>query len=256
MPGPWVERAGGPVAAPADGSAVVLLHSPFVGPGTWGGVAREMGSRGLDTIVPDLRAVAKAPAPYWPAVARAYAEALVRARLAVERVTLVAHSNAGLLVPLLVAAGSVPVRDIVFLDAGLPPADGSEIPLAPPWLMTWLTGLADATGRLPRWSDWWGPEAMTELVPEPAARAAVIAEQARIPLDYLRQRAPNPPEWRAARRAYVQLSDGYDEEAARAEAAGWPVVRIAAELGTGQHLDQVRLPGPVTEAILAALARP
>ncbi len=46
-----------PVPAPLPGrpAVFVLLHSPLVGPLTWGPVADELRRRGIEAIVPALR---------------------------------------------------------------------------------------------------------------------------------------------------------------------------------------------------------
>ena len=43
----------------------VLLHSPAVGPATWRPVAEQLRSVGHQVVVPDLRPVARGPAPHW-----------------------------------------------------------------------------------------------------------------------------------------------------------------------------------------------
>ncbi len=43
----------------------VLVHSPLVGPLTWGPVAAELRGRGYAAVVPALRAGETADPPYW-----------------------------------------------------------------------------------------------------------------------------------------------------------------------------------------------
>src|ERR1700737_1457330 len=101
----------------------VLVHSPSVGPMTWSSVAAELRSDGNDVVVPSLLTVAAASPPFWPESVRCVREAL---RGAPDRapVTLVLHSNAGVLAPVLVEALGSRVEAIVFVDAGLPAREG------------------------------------------------------------------------------------------------------------------------------------
>ena len=82
----------------------VLVHSPLVGPLTWGPVAER-----LDAVVPSL--VDLEP-PYWRSVADKVAAAIT------EPAILVAHSNAGLFVP--VIAHKAPVTGCLIVDGRLP----------------------------------------------------------------------------------------------------------------------------------------
>jgi hypothetical protein len=81
-------------------------------------------------------------------------------------------------------------------------------------------------------------------------RAEVVADQARLPLDYYQQTVPVPAPWPTVPGAYLQFTPGYDADAARARAAGWPCQRIA-----GEHLHQVVEPAAVVDAVLGLLAR-
>ncbi|MEV6349154.1 hypothetical protein [Actinoplanes sp. NPDC051851] len=133
--------------------AYVLLHSLLLGPLTWAPVAAALTSRGATAIVPSLTTVTDPDhPPFWPRV-------IAEVGAAVDRlppggpVVLVAHSNAGLLVPSLVQASAHPVAGCVFVDADLPSGTGSSAASTPgrlARLRTMATG-----GRLPRWTEWW-----------------------------------------------------------------------------------------------------
>ncbi len=107
--------------------AFVLVHSPSVGPLTWAPVADRLRARGHESIVPSLLDVAEAAAPFWPRVVEDVTAAT--RRLNPDRsVLLVAHSNAGLFVPLLVTHADRPVSGCLFVDAALPaPADSTPV---------------------------------------------------------------------------------------------------------------------------------
>lgn len=227
---------------------MALLHSPAVGPSTWAPVARCLRARGVDVVAPDLRSTGRAGPPYWPRVSAAVADAVTRLGGS-DAVLLVAHSNAGLLLPPVADGLARPVAGAVFVDAGLP-ADHGDTAVAPPVLLERLRALADADGLLPRWSDWWTPEDLAALLPDPATRAEVVADQPRLPLDYFEQALPVPPSWADVACAYVQFSPAYDDHAARARRARWPTERVP-----GGHLHQVVDPEGVTQVLLAMVER-
>lgn len=229
------------------GFSLVLVHSPSVGPSTWRPVADRAAAQGVAAVVPDLRRIAEGGPPYWPRVAAAVSEAISGLPEA-DPVVLAGHSNAGLFLPVVADSSPRPVVGAVFVDASLP-ADGPDAPVAPPEFLTWLQDLAGPQRRLPRWSDWWGEGDLAAVLPDPVVRAGVVADQPTLPLDYYEQRIPVPDSWAGVRCAYLQFNAAYDEQAAQAARAGWPLVRLA-----GEHLHQVVDPGSVT-ATLLELAR-
>ncbi|MBI1376802.1 MAG: alpha/beta fold hydrolase [Frankiales bacterium] len=228
--------------------AFVLLHSPVVGPSTWRPVAERLLRAGHDCVVPDLRHVAQAGPPYWPAVVSTAADAMGQLD-APGPVVLVAHSNAGLLLPAVAAGSPRPVSGAVLVDAATP-ADPGPSPAAPVPLLELLRTLADPSGRLPVWTSWWPDEEVAGLLPDPRARATVVADQPRLPLDYYEQRFPVPDSWRTLPTAYLRLSEAYDEDEARARAEGRPVARL-----TGGHLHAVVDPDAVAAAVVDLATR-
>ncbi len=229
--------------------AFVLVHSPSVGPGTWQPVAEQLRTRGIASVVPDLRTIGNAGPPYWPRVAAEVAQQIGTIGTDLP-LALVAHSNAGLFLPTIhQAVASHPIAAAIFVDAGLPAANG-ETPVASATFQAHLRGLVDDDGILPRWTDWWTPEDVAELLPDPTVRASIVAEQPRLPLAYYQQMLPVPASWAAVPAAYLQFNAGYADEAKRAEEAGWPV-----EYLPGEHLHQVVAPAAVTDSILSLVDR-
>ncbi|MFH5822677.1 hypothetical protein [Georgenia sp. AZ-5] len=222
-------------------ATVVLLHSPLVGPGTWAGVAAELAARGHRVVVPDLR-VAPAPPPWWPVAV----ESAAAPPAGTTEVVLVPHSNAGLLTPAVTErreARGVRVRACVFVDAALPGPSGTA-PLGAPQLMPLLRELA-VDGWLPPWTGWWDAEDVARLLPDPAVRRAVTAEEPRLPLAYFEQRVPVPAGWDARPCAYLWFGGAYDDDAARAVARGWPARRLP-----GGHLHALVDPAAVAGAVV------
>ena len=203
----------------------LFVPSPLLGPAAWAPVAELLGG----------------------AVARVDEVEEVAAGLS--EVVLVPHSNAGLHAPRLAAAvGAVAV---VYVDAALP-ATGPDTALAPPRFLDFLATLADEDGLLPPWTQWWGDE-VDALFPDAATRAAVEAEEPRLPLSWFSSRVAVPDGWADRPSGYLAFGDTYAEEIAFARGREWPVTVLA-----GRHLHQLVAPAEVARAIanLAAAVAP
>ncbi|BEL05063.1 hypothetical protein Q0Z83_032540 [Actinoplanes sichuanensis] len=213
----------------------MLIHSPSVGPATWAPVADRLPG----SIVPSLLHVADTEPPFWPAVAETVAAA-IGALPAGERVVLVAHSNAGLFVPSVVAASDRTVEALVFVDAAVPARPGPTAVVSPEFL-PFLRAKADADGRLPPWTSWWDETDVAPMFPDARTRRVVEAEQPRLPLAYYEQHIPAPPGWDHRTCGYVLFAPPYETIAAD---CGWPVEHLP-----GHHLHQLVDPDAVAEAI-------
>jgi pimeloyl-ACP methyl ester carboxylesterase len=231
------------VASASRERAFVLVHSPLVGPKSWLPVARELERRGRVAVIPSLLGVAEAPEPQWRHVPAAVRLATRRLQ---QRVVLVGHSGAGLLLPVIADALDVKVAGLVFVDSRLPPP-GGRVLLGAPEFMGQLRGMT-TDGLLPTWSRWFGLDAMRELVPNERLRADLEAEMPRLPLSYFEAAVPLPDEWgKRCPCAYLLLTaTPYGESAAEARAYRWPVI----EIDGVQHLAIATNPIPVTEALL------
>jgi hypothetical protein len=81
-----------------------------------------------------------------------------------EPIILVGHSGDRLLLPVIADSAVPPVAELVFVDSGGAGQDGRDsvfaraVPRRAP-------GLA-VGGMLPPWSEWWGEEAMRDLLPD------------------------------------------------------------------------------------------
>jgi hypothetical protein len=224
----------------------VLVHSPSVGPATWAPVAELLRARGATVLVPSLAGVGAAGPPFWPRVVE-LAGAAIAGLPAGRPVVLVAHSNAGLFVPLIAAASTRPVAGCLFVDASLPDRQGAT-PVAPPEALAALRARA-VDGLLPPWTTWLDPAEVAAMLPDARARAQVEAEQPRLPLSYYEQRIPVPAGWDAQPCGYLLFGPPYEQVANEAAARGWAVERIP-----GRHLHQLVDPAGVAERI-AGMAR-
>jgi hypothetical protein len=215
-------------------AAFVLVHSPSVGPASWAPVAERLPG----AVVPSLLDVADAPAPFWPRVVEVVREA-ISALPDGKPVILVAHSNAGLFVPLIVEASTRPVAGCVFVDAPLP-ARSEATPVASPELIEFLKTKVGDDGRLPPWTSWWDESDVAPMFPDHKTREIVEAEQPRLPLDYYRQMIPVPPPWDRRPCAYLLFGPPYDQAADDARGRGWAVTEMP-----GEHLHEIVDPDAV-----------
>jgi hypothetical protein len=226
---------------------MVLLHSPLLGAdATWGGLPGRLDG----ALVPAVESDVEAP------FAGRYVEAVVEAVAAAGGpVTLVPHSGAGPLAAAvaagLVAAGRQ-VRQVVFLDAGLPvafvpglPAGASRRDLLAAEsaeAAAGLVALLDAGGRFPNWV----AEQLAGMVPDPGAIVAGMRPRG---ADFFAEPLPDVPMPPDTRLAYVRLSQTYQPYADLAAGAGWPV--RAAGLG---HFGPAADPAAVAALINDVLA--
>ncbi|SDR04387.1 hypothetical protein [Thermostaphylospora chromogena] len=144
----------------------LLLHSPSLGPASMEPLAEAVSAHGRVTAVPSSAGVARGAPPYWPRLVEAACGGAPDGPLIV-----VAHSNAGLFVPLIVAELGGRAAGCAFVDASIPPPSG-DVPAAEEEFLPFLRDLADERGVLPRWTDWWPPEDTAALFPDPLLRHA------------------------------------------------------------------------------------
>lgn len=224
---------------------LLLVHSPLVGRATWDLVAADLDRAGYELDVPDLTGTVNGGPPYCLRQAQVIAHST-----AGQPAILIGHSGAG---PLLAAAGAIigeRVRGYIFVDAGLPTPGQAWMDTVPPDLATQLREMADAQGWLPPFPLWWGEEAIAELLPDPAIRRSFAAGCPRLPLAMFGEIHPPAPHWPDAPAAYLQLSEAYEGEAARARTLGWPVAEMKSH-----HLALLTEPGRVAASLHYLIGR-
>jgi GNAT superfamily N-acetyltransferase len=227
---------------------VVLIHSPLVGPLTWAPVAEELGRRGAPAVVPSLRPALAGGADFCRGIAQCVAAAVARAGPA-ETLVLVGHSAAGAFLPAIRAALPQRVAAYVFVDARLPQKDASLLDASQPDFAQSLRAMAH-DGQLPPWSEWFGPDAMREVVPDDALRQQFLGELGPVPLRLFEEPIPVFAGWPDAPCGYLSLSGAYEPEVEQARAAGWPTARLE-----GEHLHMLVDPPAVAGAILDLVAQ-
>lgn len=226
--------------------AFVLVHSLLLGPSTWAPVAVRLTDSGATVVVPSLLDVADADPPFWPYVADRVAEA-VSGLPASQPVLVVAHSNAGLVVPVIVQAARRQVAGCVFVDATLPSRTGPT-PAASADRLSLLRAMAH-DGRLPPWTTWWDEDEVARLFPDPQTRSRISTEQPRLPLSYYEQQIPVPKGWDKRPCGYLLFGPPYDSAAQQARERGWNVDQVP-----GEHLHQLVDPDTVTSHIVVMTA--
>jgi pimeloyl-ACP methyl ester carboxylesterase len=225
---------------------LLLVHSPLVGRGTWEPVAKDLAGDGYAVTVPDLAGAVAAGPPYHLRQAQVIAGSADG-----QSVILIGHSRAG---PLLAVAGAMlrdRVRGYVFVDARLPAPGRSWMQTVQPGLAARLREMADPQGWLPPWPQWWGEEELAAFLPDPVVRWHFAAGCPRLPLAMLGEIYPPAPGWPAAPGGYLQLSEAYEDEAARARELGWPVRQHLSH-----HLALLTEPGQIAREIRKLIGRP
>ena len=212
----------------------LLVHPPLLGPAVLGPLGDVLRSRGRDVALPDLRSAVDRSAG-WPG---RWSEA---AALMGPAETVVGFSGAGVTLPAVaVAVGAVRV---VWLDAQMPARSRETV--ADDDIRSRIPALLGPDGRIADWTTWWGADAMTELVPDAALRAAIRSEGHELPADFYEIAVPVPSDWPEDGARYVRLSPAYDDAAAEARARGWRVVGNAG----GSHLDVATEPARVADLL-------
>jgi hypothetical protein len=225
----------------------VLVHSPSVGPSTWSPVARRLAAAGSGVVVPSLLSVGDGGPPFWPRAVAAVTAALAGTDPG-QPLVLVAHSNAGVFVPVITAGLARPLASLIFADATIPAASG-HTPTAEETFLPFLHHLAGPDGRLPRWTDWWDEHDVASMFPSEQIRQRVTAEQPRLPLAYYQEQVPAPAGWAEHACAYLLFGPAYQDQARQARERGWPVHSLP-----GEHLHQVVDPHGVAHALLGLAA--
>jgi pimeloyl-ACP methyl ester carboxylesterase len=218
---------------------LVLVHSPLVGCGTWEPVAEDLAADEYAVVVPDLADTVAAGSPYHLRQARVIADSA-----ADQPTILIGYSRAG---PLLATAGRMAgdkIRGYIFVDARLPEPGRSWMQAMPPDLAARLRDTADPLGWLPPWPQWWGEEELAALLPDPALRRHFAAGCPRLPLAMIEEPYPPAPGWPDAPGGYLQLSEPYEQAAARARELGWPVRQQRSH-----HLALLTHPGQIAGGI-------
>jgi len=191
---------------------LALAPSPFVGPNSW----RPLADVVSNSVVVDYGGVL--PPDWYEGVAQRIAH-----EVDAEPWVAVLHSSAGGFAPAL-AAVATSLKGFIFVDAVLPHPGRSALDIAPEAQIEGLRRLT-THGLMAPWNTWFDTDPTPHWIPDADARAAFLSDLPRTPFAFLEAVAPDSAAWEQLPAAFIQLSKGYEANAARAEARGWPVRR-------------------------------
>ncbi len=204
----------------------ILIHSPLVGGLTWTLVTDRMRQRGLDVFVPILKDSTNSTEPFWKQHAESVSAALAQIPKS-NPVTLIAHSGAGPLLPVIRQSLANPINAYVFVDAGIPRNGATRLDLMrsedPEWAAQFQKALEQGE-RFPNWNF----EDLQEVIPDESLRGQMIAEIRPRGLDFFKEPIPMFDNWPDAPCVYIQFSAPYEKPAAQARQAGWPAYELEA----------------------------
>ncbi|MFT4028574.1 MAG: hypothetical protein QM675_01760 [Protaetiibacter sp.] len=219
---------------------LLLMGSAFLPPSVLEPLAASLGSLGHEVTV---------ASPWEPAGPEEALGVYAAALADLEAPILVAHSNAGNYVPLLLPRHQV--AGVVFVDAVLPPLAGGAWRVVPEELADHVDSLSEGDRALP-WTRWWARDEMVGLFPSEAAFEEVDNASPWVPKSYFRAELDAPGAWaRSVTGAYLAFGDTYADELARASAYGWPVDVLPLS-----HLGVLGQPDLVASAVERLLGRP
>lgn len=230
-----------------ESNIYVLIHSPLVGPLTWRLVADQMLQKGLNVSVPTLVDSPESNEPFW----KQHAESISQSLAHIPKdtfVTLVAHSGAGPILPVLRESLANPVQAYVFVDAGIPRDGASHLDLIYAEDADWakqFQGYLENGGRFPDWSF----EDLQEVIPDESLRKQMIAEIRPRELAYFTEPIPVFEGWPDAPCVYIKFSPTYEHYAAQARKAGWRTYELEAG-----HFHMLVDPEAVTDLIVKAVS--
>jgi len=227
-------------------NVIVLIHSPLVGTLTWSLVADKMSQRGRDVRVPVLVDSPDSKEPYW----KQHAESVSSALAEIPKdtfVTLVAHSGAGPLLPVIRQSIANPVNAYMFVDAGIPKDGASRLDLMksedPEWAEQFQAEL-ERGERFPSWN----VDDLREVIPDESLRQEMVAELRPRGLDFFTEPIPVFDGWPDEPGIYIKFSAPYEMPAAQAQQAGWPTYTLEAG-----HFHMLVDPVAVTDMLIAAV---
>lgn len=220
-------------------SSLLLIHSPVVGPSTWQPIAARARDQGAAVAIPDLTSVLDGgPGPLW---SRFVDTAITSAVELHAPIVVCGHSAAGALLPRVGDALGSRLGHMVFVDAVVPPVQGSHV--TPARLKELLDQHTNA-GVLGPWLDWWDDEVLEALLPDLSQRTILRADLPELPRSYYDEEIPVAEGWSTWGCRYLRLSPAYDAELERARGLRWPTASI-----DGTHLSIFTHPGLVLENI-------
>ena len=202
-----------------------------------------MQQREIEAIVPTLEDSPDSKEPFWKQHADCVLQALKH--IPEDRpVTLVAHSGAGPLLPVIRGSIPNPVLAYVFVDAGLPRDGATRLDLMQSEESDWARQFQEYLGGggvFPNWSS----DDLREIIPDEALREHMLAEIQPRGLDFFTEPIPMFKGWPDAPCVYILFSEPYQSATVKARRAGWPTYELEAG-----HFHMLVDPKAVTDLIV------
>jgi len=200
----------------------LLLHSPFVGPATWNWVAQVLKQRKIPAIVPILRHRKDEP-PYWKQHVDQVVTALEHLTPK-EPIILVAHSGAGVLIPVVADAIRQPTVGSIFVDALIPQDGKSRLDLYNTKEAADEFRRQARDGMIPPWTE----DDLKTAIPAPSVRRTFVAQLYETPLAMYEEPIPVPDGWPGHPCVYWKWTEHYEPQRQIAEQAGWRCIETKA----------------------------
>jgi hypothetical protein len=161
------------------------------------------------------------PKKFWQQHAESVAQALSKVPTTIP-LTLVAHSGAGPLLPILRQSIPNPIHGYVFVDAGIPRNNATRLDLMKledaQWAQEFQTYL-EGGGTFPSWSS----DDLAGIIPDKNLRDQLVAELRPRGLDFFTEPIPVFDGWPDAPCIYIQFSESYEWDAAQAQQWDWQI---------------------------------
>ncbi|MFZ1142148.1 MAG: alpha/beta hydrolase [Candidatus Sulfotelmatobacter sp.] len=237
-------------------ATLVLVHGAWQSNGTWDLLAPLLEKRGHRVITPVLSGLGTDRSRLSPDITlqQHVEDVLVELSKSPDRVIVVGHSYAGMIISGVAERNPTQVRRLVFLDAFIPEDGQSVLDLLPPEIGTHFRGVARDHGdgwRLPGGEgqlDLWGlkPGKARDFVRARLCDSSLHCFEEPLPLPANRK-ASIPATFVASVAEEYPARPFFAPFAAKARALGWEV----AELNSG-HDSHVERPSEVADILLAA----
>jgi hypothetical protein len=225
----------------------VLIHSPLAGPATWGPVAKELTRRDVTAVTPTLSHRALPGRAYWQQHVSDVKRSLDVIPMGLP-VILVAHSGAGVLLPVIREEIKHRVSGYIFVDALLPEDGKSRLDLFESEQAAAEFRQNAVDGKITPWTD----EDLKSVIPDPTLRGRVLDELKPIPLAIYEEKIQASAAWPDAPCGYIRFgqNQSYEKAASQAVGKGWPYEQM-----NGEHFHMLVDPKKITDILLRMAAQ-
>lgn len=221
---------------------VVLIYSPLVCAATLAPTHKLFLEQGHQSRLPDPSPLGSSPLPWrdWPA-------RLLELASPTADTIFVGHSMGGRLAAKLAAETNA--AGFICLDAAIPPPAGPMQPVEPDFLNFLKSLPRNDDGRLPPWHEWWPVDPFDGAPISEPLRTAIETSNPALALDWFDD-IIEMPDCSSTRAGFVRTSRAFAEDARRAEAFGWPVLKLR-----GTHLHPALEPDETVDALVECYHR-